>query len=183
MNTMRFRESFRRFGKNQSGGVAAEFAIVGTLFCVLMFVMIQMGMVAYSYSVMQNGARDGARQLAVDNDTYPLDPGEPQDCSTPAMAYDKNNPTAEAYTCSLMQLFADAKVTACITLDSGARYDAEVVVTALMSDVGMFDLFGVANGVEMTATAVMRKEGTKKEFLGDEVDPVSPVCLTSILPS
>ncbi len=182
MNAMRFRESFRRFGKNQSGGVAAEFAIVGTLFCVLMFLMIQMGMVAYSYSVMQNGARDGARQLAVDNDTYPLDPGVAKACSE-IPAYDKNNPTAEAYTCSLMQLFADAKVTACITLDSGGRYDAEVVVTALMSDVGMFDLFGVANGVEMTATAVMRKEGSKKEFLGDPLDPVSPVCSSSILPS
>ncbi len=77
----------------------------------------------------------------------------------------------------------DAKVTACITLDSGARYDAEVVVTALMSDVGMFDLFGVANGVVMTATAVMRKEGSKPPILFDinTGDPIKDVCTTSIL--
>ena len=110
MNAMWFQESFRRFGKNQSGGVAAEFAIVGTLFCVLMLVMIQMGMVFYSYSVMQNGARDGAMLLAVDDDMYPLVPGVPQDCDIIA-AYDKkNNPTTEAYTCSLMLLFANAEV-------------------------------------------------------------------------
>ena len=175
---MRFRESFRRFGKNQSGAIGAEFAIVGTLFCVLMFVMIQMGMVAYSFSVMQNGARDGARQLAVDNDTYPFDPGEAMDCASPDAVYDKkNNPTAEAYTCSLMQLFADAKVTACITLDSGARYDAEVVVTANMADVGMFDLFGVANGVQVTANAVMRVEDGKMANL---IDNTGPFCSTSI---
>ncbi len=186
MNTMRFRESFRRFGKNQSGAVAVEFAIVGTLFCVLIFVMIQMGMVAYSYSVMQNGARDGARQLAVDNDTYPKNVnGAPVDCASSDGVYDKNDPTAEAYTCSTMLLFADATVSACITEDiSDLRYDAEVVVTALMSDVGMFDLFGVANGVTMTATAVMRVEGDKpaEKYDASENLVTPPVCAASIPP-
>ncbi len=161
-NTMRFRESFRRFGKNQSGAVAAEFAIVGTLFCVLIFVMIQMGLVFYSYSVMQNGARDGARRLAVDNDMYPSAMGAAVDCASSDGVYDPLNPTVEAYTCSTMLLFADAQVAACITEDIlNIRYDAEVVVTTLMSDVGMFDLFGVANGVTMTATAVARVENGK----------------------
>ena len=162
-NTMKFRERFRRFGKNQSGSVATEFAIVGTLFCVLIFVMIQMGMVFYSYGVMQNGARDGARRLAVDDDMYPSAMGTPVDCDSPAGVYDAaTNPTVEAYTCSTMLLFADAQVAACITEDIlNIRYDAEVVVTTLMSDVGMFDLFGVANGVTMTATAVARVENGK----------------------
>ena len=154
---MRFRESFRRFGKNQSGAVGAEFAILGTLFCVLIFVMIQMGVMFYSFSVMQNGARDGARRLAVDNDMYPSAMGAAVPCK-PAMG----TATVEAYTCSTMLLFADATVSACITEDiPDLRYDAEVVVTALMAEVGMFDLFGVANGVTMTATAVMRVENGK----------------------
>jgi Flp pilus assembly protein TadG len=173
---MRFRESFRGFGKNQSGTVATEFAIVGTLFCVLMFVMIQMGMVFFSYSVMQNGARDGARRLAVDNDMYALTPGSARSC-TPAMG----SATVEGYTCSVMLLFADADVTACITdstpVGGDARYDAEVVVTADMGDVGMFDLFGVSNGVVMTTTAVMRLENGKDPDLanlcGSSIPPLT----------
>ena len=180
MNTMRFREIFRRFGKNQSGAVAVEFAIVGTLFCVLIFVMIQMGMVFYGYSVMQTGARDGARRLAMDTSINPKNlNGAPVDCASGDGVYDAvSNSTAEAYTCSTMLLLADADVRACITVDvPDVRYDAEVVVTATMADVGMFDLFGVANGVQVTANAVMRVEDGK---MADLIDNTGPFCATSI---
>ncbi len=166
---MRFRESFRRFGKNQSGAAGAEFAIVGTLFCVVILVMIQMGVMFYSYNVMQNAARDGARRLAVDNDVYPSFPFDGVDCSsnpattTPwSLGGVRPYLSVEAYTCGVLLLFADAKVRACIT-DSSVGivelYDAEVVVTANMAEVGILDLFGF--DFTMTASAVMRKEEVK----------------------
>ena len=189
---MRFRESFRGFGKNQSGAVATEFAIVGTLFCVLMFVMIQMGMVFFSYSVMQNGARDGARRLAVDNDVYPSFPFDGVDCSsnpattTPwSLGGVRPYLSVEAYTCGVLLLFADAKVRACITDSSvGADelYDAEVVVTANMAEVGILDLIGFPSDFTMTASAVMRKEEVKLPEPEDSGGNDRPVCADSIPP-
>jgi hypothetical protein len=175
---MRFREIFRRFGKNQSGAVAAEFAIVGTLSCVLIFVMIQMGMMFYSYNVMQNGARDGARRLALDEEMNPAPagfvnciPGDPTGTAT-----------VEAYTCEIMQLFANAVVRACITgSEAVGRYDAEVVVTADLGDVGIFDLFDVTSGFTMTASAVMRVEASKEGKLETNGGTIS-VCGTSLMP-
>ncbi len=178
---MRFREIFRRFGKNQSGAVAAEFAIVGTLSCVLIFVMIQMGMMFYSYNVMQNGARDGARRLALDPDMILTTPEGPVDC-IPGISL--GTATVETYTCGIMQLFADAVVRACITDATGGgveRYDAEVVVTADLGDVGMFDLFDVTSGFTMTASAVMRVEASKQAQLDTNGGPI-PVCTTSLMP-
>ncbi len=98
------------------------------------------------------------------------------DCSAPPAPL-----SVEAYTCDFMNLFADAKVTACIIEDvPNVRYDAEVVVTADMGEVGMFDFFGVANGVEITASAVVRVEVVKDD-LRDENDVLIPLCSTSLL--
>ncbi len=188
MNTMRFRESFRRFGKNQSGGAGVEFAIAGTLFILLILVMIQMGVMFFSYNVMENAARDGARRLAVDNDVYPSFPYDGVDCSSNPATTTPWSPaylSVEAYTCSVLQLFADAKVRACITVQpglSGERYDAEVVVTADMGEVGILDLFGVAGGRHMTASAVMRQEEGKNPRPLDSSDIERPVCAASIPP-
>ncbi len=189
---MRFRESFRRFGKNQSGAAGAEFAIVGTLFCVVILVMIQMGVMFYSYNVMQNAARDGARRLAVDNDVYPSFPFDGVDCSsnpattTPwSLGGVRPYLSVEAYTCGVLLLFADAKVRACITDSSvGADEldDAEVVVTANMAEVGILDLFGVASDFTMTASAVMRKEEVKAPRPKDSGGNDRPVCADSIPP-
>jgi Flp pilus assembly pilin Flp len=190
MNTMRFRESFRRFGKNQSGAAGAEFAIVGTLFCVVILVMIQMGVMFYSYNVMQNAARDGVRRLAVDNDMYISVPYDGVDCSSnPTTTTVDGYLSVEAYTCGVLQLFADAKVRACLTDSSGggppnSRHDAEVVVTADMAEVGILDLFGVASGFTMTAIAVMRMEDGKIYNPLDSADEPIPiyVCAASVPP-
>ena len=192
MNTMRFRESFRRFGKNQSGAAGVEFAITGTLFMTLILVMIQMGVMFFGYNVMENAARDGARRLAVDNDVYPSVPFDGVDCSsnpattTPWSAGGvRPYLSVEAYTCGVLLLFADAKVRACITDATGLageRYDAEVVVTANMADVGILDIFGVASGRTMTASADMRQEGAKNPRPKDSADVERPVCADSIPP-
>ena len=182
---MRFRESFRGFGKNQSGAVATEFAIVGTLFIVLIFVMIQMGAMFYGYSVMQTGARDGARRLAGDLGMFPNK--QNANLFANATACDDSGldaTTVEGYTCSTMLLFAVADVQACITEDvKGVRYDAEVVVSVDMGDVGLFDLFGVTAGRRVTATAVMRVADKRfVELIDDADNPIVPFCSGSIPP-
>ncbi len=55
----------RRFRRDQRGSPAVEFALIAPVLILLVFGIVQFGFAFYTYNEMLNGAREGARRLAV----------------------------------------------------------------------------------------------------------------------
>lgn len=55
----------RRFGRDERGSPAVEFALIAPVFMLFLFGIVQFGFAFFTYNDMFNGAREGARRLAV----------------------------------------------------------------------------------------------------------------------
>ena len=55
----------RRFRRGEAGSPAVEFAIIAPVFILMIFGIVQFGFAFYTYNDMMNGAREGARRMAV----------------------------------------------------------------------------------------------------------------------
>lgn len=55
----------RRFGRDQRGSPAVEFALIAPVLILFVFGIVQFGFAFYTYNEMMNGAREGARRMAV----------------------------------------------------------------------------------------------------------------------
>jgi Flp pilus assembly pilin Flp len=55
----------RGFLRDQRGSPAVEFALIAPVLMLLVFGIVQFGFAFYTYNEMFNGAREGARRLAV----------------------------------------------------------------------------------------------------------------------
>lgn len=72
-----------RFAKDEDGSPAVEFALVAPILLLMVFGIVQFGFAFFTYNEMMNGAREGARRMAVGaseeqaiakaNDTMALD--------------------------------------------------------------------------------------------------------------
>ena len=63
--TRRKNYSARGFLRDQRGSPAVEFALIAPVLMLLVFGIVQFGFAFYTYNEMFNGAREGARRLAV----------------------------------------------------------------------------------------------------------------------
>lgn len=61
----RLKKYTARFGHDERGSPAVEFALIAPVLILLILGIVQFGFVFYTYSEMMNGAREGARRLAV----------------------------------------------------------------------------------------------------------------------
>ena len=69
MNTnLHLRGGFRRFRATETGQSLVEFAMVLPLFLVLLFSLVDFGRAFYSWMIITNAAREGARAGAVQKD-------------------------------------------------------------------------------------------------------------------
>lgn len=69
MNTsLHLRERFRRFRTTETGQSLVEFAMVLPLFLILLFSLVDFGRAFYSWMIITNAAREGARAGAVQKD-------------------------------------------------------------------------------------------------------------------
>jgi Flp pilus assembly protein TadG len=55
----------RRFAKDEDGSPAVEFALVAPILLLMVFGIVQFGFAFFTYNEMMNGAREGARRMAV----------------------------------------------------------------------------------------------------------------------
>jgi len=55
----------RRFARDERGSPAVEFAMIAPVLMLLVLGIVQFGFLFYTYNEMMNGAREGARRLAV----------------------------------------------------------------------------------------------------------------------
>ena len=55
----------RGFGKDEDGSPAVEFALVAPILLLMVFGIVQFGFAFFTYNEMMNGAREGARRMAV----------------------------------------------------------------------------------------------------------------------
>lgn len=55
----------RRFAGDQRGSPAVEFALTAPILILMVFGIVQFGFAFFTYNEMLNGAREGARRLAV----------------------------------------------------------------------------------------------------------------------
>ena len=55
----------RRFADDQRGSPAVEFALTAPILILMVFGIVQFGFAFFNYNEMMNGAREGARRLAV----------------------------------------------------------------------------------------------------------------------
>jgi hypothetical protein len=53
------------FRRGEAGSPAVEFAIIAPVFILMIFGIVQFGFAFYTYNDMMNGAREGARRMAV----------------------------------------------------------------------------------------------------------------------
>ncbi|NEX91887.1 TadE/TadG family type IV pilus assembly protein [Caulobacter sp. 17J65-9] len=60
-----------RFGRDESGATAVEFAIVGPIFLMLLFVLINFGWAMHCASSVRYATEESARALAIDADVTP----------------------------------------------------------------------------------------------------------------
>ena len=63
--TRRKNRTARGFLRDQRGSPAVEFAMIAPILILLVFGIVQFGFAFYTYNEMFNGAREGARRLAV----------------------------------------------------------------------------------------------------------------------
>jgi Flp pilus assembly protein TadG len=63
--TRRINHTARGFLRDQRGSPAVEFALIAPVLMLLVFGIVQFGFAFYTYNEMLNGAREGARRLAV----------------------------------------------------------------------------------------------------------------------
>lgn len=57
------RELFRRFGRNQRGLAAVEFALVAPVFCALLFAILETGILFFADQYLETLTQDGARVI------------------------------------------------------------------------------------------------------------------------
>lgn len=55
----------RRFARDERGSPAVEFALIAPVLLLFTFGIVQFGFAFYTYNEMMNGAREGARRMAV----------------------------------------------------------------------------------------------------------------------
>jgi Flp pilus assembly protein TadG len=55
----------RRFGRNDSGVAAVEFALLGSTFLLLVCMTLELGLLLFTQSVLNDAVRDGARLIRV----------------------------------------------------------------------------------------------------------------------
>jgi Flp pilus assembly protein TadG len=60
---------FRRFGRSRRATVALEFALVGPIFLLLSFMIIEDGVMLFAQAVLDNATRDASRQMMIGNVT------------------------------------------------------------------------------------------------------------------
>ena len=65
MTSFQTRSVLDRFARDQRGSPAVEFAMIAPVLILLILGVVQFGFVFYTYNEMMNGAREGARRLAV----------------------------------------------------------------------------------------------------------------------
>ena len=61
----RYTAHARRIARDERGSPAVEFALTAPILMLLVFGIVQFGFAFYTYNEMLNGAREGARRLAV----------------------------------------------------------------------------------------------------------------------
>lgn len=59
------RDRCRRLARDERGSPAVEFALIAPVLMLFLFGIVQFGFAFYTYNEMLNGAREGARRLAV----------------------------------------------------------------------------------------------------------------------
>ncbi len=145
---------WRRLLVEADGATAVEFAIVVLPMVIIFVVIVQFGLILYVQNDMQNAAREAARRMAVD-DTTIFTPGDSVDCSSgPASG------TVAEVACRVMNdwpgVFTVTTDTAVIV--GSDRSEMTVSISTDMGSVGIFDIFGVASGKNLSASTTLRSE-------------------------
>jgi Flp pilus assembly protein TadG len=82
----------------RSGATVVEFAAVVSIFCMFLFGMLEYTLFLYTYDVMQNAAREGARYAVVDSEDANLVTDVQTYVETLMMGLDKSNTN---YSCTV----------------------------------------------------------------------------------
>jgi Flp pilus assembly protein TadG len=107
----------RRFANDESGGPAVEFALIVPALILMIFGIVQLGFAFYTYNEMMNGAREGARRLAVGATVAAA-----QQRALDAMALDHNytfpatTPAADEVTMTIQLALSEAMVVSVLPL-------------------------------------------------------------------
>ncbi len=149
----------RRFLSSCSGAVAAEFVMLVPLFLLILFAIMATATVLFVHNGMENGAREGARIVAVKEAP---NSGVPVDCASATPG------SAEAYACNVLPGWVTTYTVlveepVCI----GGTYEfpagvpnrnVAVTVSAAGSDAALGDIFRFFAGVNLRAKVTMRME-------------------------
>ncbi len=126
-----------------SANAAVEFAIVVPVLLLIVFGIIQFGMILFTYNNMVQAAREAARTLAVQETTV-----------------------ADAQTIALNQLAFSGlpfTVTICepatVPCAGNPATDVSVTITVPLSQATIVDFLGLFSTGDLEATVAMRKEG------------------------
>lgn len=72
-NRGRLSRAWRRLRESEGGQTLVEFTLVLPFFLVLIFALVDFGRAYYTWQVVTNGAREGARAAAVQSDNATID--------------------------------------------------------------------------------------------------------------
>ncbi len=167
-----------RFLASCGGAAAVEFALIVSVFVMILFGIITVGWVFFLQNNLETAARAAARHMAV-WDAVGIDPPRPVTCDElqatalspkagcpPGVCVDQ--PTAENVACTWFAQMARTAITVeaadcclapasdlCLPLD-----DTSVVVEVRVdgSDAAILDIFGFFGGVTMRGNVNMRRE-------------------------
>ncbi|HUE46474.1 MAG TPA: TadE family protein [Aestuariivirgaceae bacterium] len=107
----RLRKHSARFGRDQRGSPAVEFAMIAPVLILLILGIVQFGFVFYTYNEMMNGAREGARRLAVGaSDTSAIERSKATMALVRPYEFEPDSTSPDAVTMTIKLKFSDAMV-------------------------------------------------------------------------